>query len=75
MSSILKCPVKISVIIYIFIALLLLYYKPELMFDESGKSKGFGSSTQCEFFNFPVILYASAIVITFIFEYISIQIQ
>ncbi len=75
MYSILKCPVKISVIIYIFIALIILYNKPELMFDETGKSKGFGSASDCEFFNLPVILYTSAIVITFIFEYISIHIQ
>ncbi len=75
MYSILKYPVKISVFVYILISLVILYHKPELIFTEDGISKGFGCADDCEFFNFPVILYSSAILITFLFEYISIKLE
>jgi hypothetical protein len=73
MYSILKYPVKLSILVYIFITLIILYNKPDILFDDEGRTKGFGCSKNCEFFNFPVILYASAILITFLFEAISIH--
>jgi hypothetical protein len=75
MYQILQYPVKISIFIYILISLVVLYNRPELIFLDDGISKGFGCAHDCEFFNFPVILYSSAIVITFIFEYISIKLE
>lgn len=75
MYSILKCPIKLSILVYIFIALLILYNKPDLLFTDEGESKGFGCAKECDFFNLPVILYTSAILITFIFESISIRLE
>ena len=73
MYSIFKCPVKLSVFVYILVALLILYVKPNIIFMENGNSKGFGCDMDCEFFNYPVIIYSFAIIITFFFEYISIN--
>ena len=60
---------------YTLIVLLILYNRPELLFTDEGISKGFGSDDDCEFLNLPVILYSSVIIITFIFETISISIK
>ena len=68
MYSFLNSPIKLSIIVYIFIVLLLLYNKPELLFTDDGISKGFGSNDDCEYLNLPVILYSSVIIITFVFE-------
>ena len=40
----------------------------ELLFNDDGMAKGFGSDSDCEYLNLPVILYSSVILITFIFE-------
>ena len=75
MYSKFNCPIKLSIFLYTLIVLLLLYHKPELIFTDEGTTKGFGCDTECEFFNLPVILYSSVIIITFIFETISISIE
>ena len=75
MYQILQYPVKISIFVYILISLVVLYHRPELVFTDEGVSKGFGCAQDCEFFNLPVILYSSAIIITFLFEYISIKLE
>lgn len=75
MSPILGCPVKLSVFTYLIIALLLIMTKPELLFTEEGEVRGFGCKEGNHCLNLPVVLYLSAVVITFFFEWLCIQKQ
>ena len=73
MNYIFKNPIKISILIYLLVVLYILIQKSDFVFNEIGKAKGFGCSDDCEFFNLPIILYSSAIIITFIIEALCIH--
>ena len=72
MSEFLHSPLRSSIIVYLVLALVLIHFRPAIMFDEYGRPKGFGCGKDCEFFNFPVVLFLLAILISFVFQWTNI---
>ena len=66
-------PVKNSIIIYLLIAIIILVKKPDNLFDGDGEMIEFGTKPNQSLFNYPVLLYILAIVVTFFFEYIGLK--
>ena len=66
-------PIKLSITVYLLVAFIIIYNKPDLLFHQDGTIRGFGCAEESEFFNFPVILYSFTILITFCFESLSIH--
>ena len=73
MSLILDCPVKLAVFTYLIIALILITTKPDLLFTEDGEVRGFGCKKGNHCLNLPVVLYLSAVILTFFFEWFCMQ--
>lgn len=66
-------PVKNSIAFYLLIAIVLLIYKPTELFNDDGSLVEFGTEEGTSLITYPVILFLSAILITFFFEYIKLK--
>ncbi len=66
-------PVKLSVFTFLCVAIILILSKPRIFFNEEGELKSFGCEQGATLFSLPVCLYWSAVLITFIFEYLYLK--
>ena len=71
MSSLLDCPVRNAIFLYLFIVICLLTTKPTSLFTHDGKIRPFGVERTSTLFSFPVVLFIASIIITFFFESIA----
>ena len=70
MSILYDSPVKNSIIIYLIIAIGILYLKPNFLFDEeTGQLKEFGLTDNKTILSYPIFIYIVAIIVTFYFEF------
>jgi hypothetical protein len=73
MSILFESPVKNSIVVYLFIAIIILLNKPECLFHENGKIIEFGTGDNQSLINYPVILSITSIFVTFFFEYFHLK--
>jgi hypothetical protein len=63
--DILKNPLYMSILLYIFIVILILYTKPSIFFDKNSKMKETGCGNGKVIFSLPMCLVISSIFIYF----------
>jgi hypothetical protein len=66
--DILKNPLYMSILLYIFIVILILYTKPSIFFDKNSKMKETGCGNGKVIFSLPMCLVISSIFIYFIIK-------
>ena len=71
--KILKSPLYLSIIIYLLIMGLLVFYKPTIMFHTDGSVKDTGLGEGNSIYSFPIISILIAILIYFINVFIYIK--
>ena len=74
MSILYDCPLKNSIIIYLIVAIGILYIKPSFLFKKNSNNlRTFGFSKQKTLLTYPIFIYILAIFITFYFEFIELK--
>lgn len=73
MSSIFDNPLRLSILTYLLIVIILITTRFNILFDNNGIVRNFGCKENSTYFNLPTVLYVSAIVITFVFQYINLK--
>ena len=63
---------KLLIIVYIFIALIIYYYKPNIIFNKN-KLREFGIGSSKTVFCYPIVLIIIAILLFYIFEIILLK--
>tara|TARA_B100000963_G_C22399393_1_gene568119 strand:+ start:174 stop:398 length:225 start_codon:yes stop_codon:yes gene_type:complete len=66
--EIFKNPLYMSILLYIFIVIVIIYTKPHVFFDENGKMKETGCGEGKVIFSLPMALVVSSIFIYFIIK-------
>ena len=66
--ELLKSPLYMSILLYIFIVILILYIKPGVFFNTHGKMKETGCGSGKVIFSLPMCLVISSIFIYFIIK-------
>ena len=73
MSILFDCPVKNSILVYLILAITILVNKPRFFFNKDGSMIPFGHKKTQNLLNYPVVLFISAVFITFFFEQLHLK--